>query len=128
MTDAILSGGSNEPQGVSDQKETTSNSQADLKRRASRLSRLLDEIADLQEDVKLLKQSARDDGYSVKALMQVVKEHRKGADYQAKQLELELEIDTYRAAVGLPRTLDDAQKAVVEAASHLDDGEDEAEA
>ena len=55
-------------------------------------------------------------GFTVKAFNQVVKEMRRGAAFQAAQLQLELELDTYRAAVGLPVTLDAAQQAVTDAA------------
>lgn len=54
------------------------------------------------------------DGYTEKALAQCLKELRKGPEYQEAQLSLELELDTYRKALGLPVTLDAAQRAVIE--------------
>ena len=84
----------------------------DLRRRAMGLKGLLDQIADLQEEVKQAKAEAKADGYDLKALNQVVKELRRGPDYQAAQLELELVLDTYRKAVDLPVTLEAAQEAV----------------
>lgn len=85
---------------------------AELKRRADRRMRLLDEIAERQEELKDCKAEDKSDGYSEKALAQVIKELRKGPEYQEAQLSLELELDTYRKAVGLPVTLDAAQEAV----------------
>lgn len=83
----------------------------ELKRRADRRMVLLDEIAERQEDLKQCKSEDKADGYSEKALAQVIKELRKGPEYQEAQLSLELELDTYRKAVGLPVTLDAAQEA-----------------
>lgn len=71
----------------------------------------LNDIADLQEEVKQLKAEAKSEGYDLKALGQVIKEMRKGADFQCAQLSLELVLDTYRGAVGLPTTLEQAQSA-----------------
>ncbi len=83
----------------------------ELRRRAENLSRMLDEKAEIDADIKALKQAAKDDGYDMKAFAQVVKELRKGPEYQQGQLELELVLDTYRKGVGLPVTLEDAQAA-----------------
>ena len=101
----------------------------DLRRRAMAMKEKLDEIAELQEEVKQLKAEAKADGYDLKALNQVVKEMRRGPDYQAAQLELELVLDTYRRAVDLPVTLEAAQKAAREAAAVVPnpaDADDEA--
>lgn len=98
----------------------------DLRRRATALKEKLDEIAELQEEVKQLKAEAKADGYDLKALNQVVKELRRGPDYQAAQLELELVLDTYRKAVDLPVTLEAAQEAARDAATvvpSVDEGE-----
>lgn len=89
------------------------NTNADLKGRAEELAAVLDEIAEAQSRAKEIKQSAKDDGYDMKAFGQVVKELRKGASYQASQLELELVLDTYHKGTGLPVTLEEAQKRVV---------------
>lgn len=98
--------------------DTTSNTQAELVRRAERRAALLDDIAERQEELKQIKAEDRADGFSEKALAQVVKELRRGPDYQADVLQLEMELDTYRAAVGLPRTLHDAQRIVADRAAH----------
>ena len=82
----------------------------DLGGYVTRMARLLDEKAALDGDIKELKADVKDAGFNVKAFNQAVKEKRKGASYQCDQLELELEMDTYRGAVGLPRTLEDAQE------------------
>lgn len=71
---------------------------------------LLDTIGTAQGELKDLKQQAKDDGFNLKCLAQVVKERRKGAQYQADQLMLELEVDTYRQNAGLPVTVEDAQE------------------
>jgi uncharacterized protein (UPF0335 family) len=94
-----------------------SNTNAELVRRAERRVTLLDEIAERQEELKQLKAEDKSDGFDEKALSKVVKELRRGADYQAAQLELELVLDAYRRAVGLPVTLEDAQRRVAVAAA-----------
>lgn len=88
----------------------------ELRRRARALCDVLDQIAELQEDAKEIKGEAKADGYDMKAFAQIVKEMRRGPDYQADQLQLELVLDTYRRAVDLPVTLDAAQEAAREAA------------
>jgi len=93
------------------------NAEAELKRRARALVDVLDQIADLQEEAKGIKGEAKADGYDMKAFAQTVKEVRRGAEYQAAQLELELVTDTYRRALGLPVTLEAAQQLVAEEAS-----------
>lgn len=95
------------------------NFDAELKRRADRRMVLLDEIAERQEDLKQCKSEDKADGYTEKALAQVIKEMRKGPEFQEAQLSLELELDTYRKAVGLPVTLEAAQTAVREEAEAL---------
>lgn len=82
----------------------------ELARRAKSLSDILDQIAKLQSEARTIKQNAKDEGYDMKAFAQVVKELRKGEEYQVAQLQLELVLDTYRAGVGLPVTLEVAQQ------------------
>ena len=94
-----------------------SNTNADLVHRAERMSAQLDIIGEAQEEIKLIKAEAKNDGYNLKALGQIVKEMRRGPDYQEDQLTLELEVDTYRRAVGLPVDLEVAQKLAREAAA-----------
>jgi uncharacterized protein (UPF0335 family) len=100
---------------------TQSNSQAELRALAGRLASVLDQIADLQEDAKTIKAEAKLSGFNPKVFNQVVKEQRRGAEYQADQLQLELELDTYRRALDLPVTLEQAQAAVLAEAEHLPD-------
>jgi uncharacterized protein (UPF0335 family) len=95
---------------------TTRQARDELRRRASAMSAKLDEIAELQVEVKELKLEAKSDGYDMKAVGQIIKEMRKGPEFQAAQLELELVLDTYRVAVGLPTDVEVAQKAVRDAA------------
>lgn len=104
---------------------TQSNSQAELRSLAKRLANVLNEIADLQEDAKQIKAEAKSSGFNPKVFNQIVKEQRRGAEYQADQLQLELELDTYRKAVGLPVTLEQAQAAVLEEAEALPSDEAE---
>mgnify|MGYP000916821357 CR=1 FL=1 len=93
----------------------------ELKRRADRRRQILDDIAERQEDLKQCKAEDKADGYSEKALAQCIKELRKGPEYQEKQLSLELELDTYRKALGLPVTVEAAQKAAREDIETLPD-------
>ena len=69
----------------------------------------LDKVAEATADLKAIKADAKDAGYNLKLLGQVVKELRLGAEYQADQLLAELELDSYRAAVDLPTAAEDAQ-------------------
>jgi uncharacterized protein (UPF0335 family) len=86
----------------------------ELKRRAERALDLQGEITALQEDLKELFAEAKSDGYDMKAFKQIIKELRKGPEFQQAQLELELILDTYRRGVNLPTTLEEAQQAVGE--------------
>lgn len=88
-------------------------------RRVDEISEKLNEIADLQDDVKALKKELKDDGYDAKAINKVLRELRMGADKMAAQLELELVLDTYRQAVGLPIDLETAQRRAADAAGLL---------
>lgn len=91
---------------------TTMTNTSELKRCAERRVNLLTQIADLQEDVKMLKVEDKANGYNEKALAQCVKELLGGSEYQADQLQFEMELDTYRTAVGLPVTLETAHRHV----------------
>jgi uncharacterized protein (UPF0335 family) len=95
------------------------NANADLKGRAEELAGVLDDIAELQDRAKEIKADAKAEGYDMKAFNQVVKEKRRGASYQADVLQLELVLDTYRRGVGLPVTLEEAQKRAAEDAGAL---------
>lgn len=83
---------------------------AELTRRAKGIAALLDQIADIQEEVKQLKAEAKADGYDMRALGKVIAELRKPPDYMVKQLQLEMVLDTYRESVGLPTTIEEAQR------------------
>lgn len=102
--------------------ELTSQAEKELRDRAQAICDKLNEIADLQEEVKQLKGEAKALGYDMKAFGQIVRELRRGADYRAAQLELELVVDTYRKAVGLPVNLEAAQEAAREEAEQLPGG------
>lgn len=82
---------------------------AELQRRIQRRVEALDEIAELQEQVKEFKADDKAAGYDEKALGHVIKELRGGPDKQAANLELEEVVDVYRRAAGLPTTLETAQ-------------------
>jgi uncharacterized protein (UPF0335 family) len=89
-------------------------STSELKNRAQRRVNLMTEIEGLKEDLKRLKGEDKADGYNEQALAQCVKELLKGAEYQEEQLQFEMELDTYRTAIGLPVTLETAQRHVRE--------------
>lgn len=99
------------------------NQASDLKGRAQELAAVLDEIAEAQERAKEIKAEAKSEGYDMKAFNQVVKELRRGPDYQADMLQLELVLDTYRRGVGLPTELEAAQKLVAEQAGTIPEDE-----
>lgn len=98
-----------------------SNIDAATKSYAERWSQHLDVIAREQNELKALKAEIKEEGYNLKCLAQIVREARKGAKYQAEQLTLELELDTYRKSVGLPVTVEDAQERARREASSMDD-------
>ena len=97
------------------------NTQQVLRSYGRRLSNILNEIADLQDDAKQVRAEAKADGYEVKVLNKVIQELRRGEDYRQGQLELELMLNTYRAAMDLPTTLEDAQTQAREAAEVVPD-------
>lgn len=97
-----------------------------FRRRVQDISDKLDEIAELQDEVKDLKKDLKTDGYDAKAVNKVLRELRLGPEKIASQLELELVLDTYRHAVGLPTDLETAQKLAKEAAGDLPEPEKKA--
>lgn len=101
------------------QADLGGNAGRDLRDRIERLDGLLDELAEVQEQIKALKTEMKEDGYNMRAVGQILKERRRGAEFQAAQLTLELEVDTYRRATGLPVTLEAAQAAVLAGASEV---------
>lgn len=102
-----------------------SNARGALRDYAARMTRLLDDKAAIDEDIKALKGEMKAASFGkdeMKAFAQIVKEMRKGPDYQADQLQLELVLDTYRRAVDLPTDLEVAQsRARAEAGTAPDD-------
>lgn len=66
----------------------------------------------LQAVVKEHKQRLKDSGYNMKVFGKVMGELMKDAEHMAGQLQLELELDTYRTRLGLPTDLDAALEAV----------------
>ena len=104
-----------------------SNSRGTIVAYAERMTRLLDDKAAIDEDIKALKGEMKSASFGkdeMKAFAQCVKELRRGADYQADQLQLELILDTYRGALDLPRDLEVAQTRARAAAETLPDGGD----
>lgn len=96
---------------MSDEPEIIGDNQsADLKGRVDTISSILDEIDDAKLRLKEAKDSAKADGYNLKVVNQIVKEKRKGAEFQADQLALEAELNQGRKAIGLPTEIEEAQK------------------
>lgn len=79
-----------------------SNSEALLKQHAQVITTLVGQINDLKSEVKDELSAAKSSGLNVKALNKIVRELLMDNDKRTDQLELELEIDLYRRAVGLP--------------------------
>ena len=93
--------------------------QEELKRRVDRRMKVEDDIDEMKEDLKLLKKQDKDDGYNEKVLKQIIRELRATPKKRADQLQLEMELNTYRPAVGLPVTLEAAMAAATEAAGEV---------
>lgn len=104
---------------AADTETLGNNAAARLKHIAERWVRLLDEIADLQEDLKQVKAEAKADGYDMKALAQTIKDFRKDEDGRAAQIELHAVTNTYRRALGLPTELDEAFTAARDATGEV---------
>lgn len=86
------------------------NARQELKRRVDRRIAIVDQVADLQEDLKTFKSEDKADGFTERVIAQMVKEKRADADKLLAQLTLEAEIDVARHAVGLPTDLATAQR------------------
>lgn len=95
------------------------NAQADLKRRIDRRVALLDEVAELQEEMKGFKAEDKADGYTEKAIADAVKLRRADPEKVLATLMLEAEIDVYREAAGVPTDIESAQALAAEAAETL---------
>lgn len=92
---------------------------AELKRRADRRAKVMDEIAEKQDELKALKMEDKADGYNEKALAAAIKSLRKGIEWHADQLAFELEVDVYRQACGLTTDAETADQQAREAIEKL---------
>ncbi len=97
--------------------DNASNSQ--LKGLAQSMATKLNEKDEIAGEIKELRDEVKQLGFNTKAFNQIVKEMRKGAKYQADQLELELELTTYRRESGLPTDLAVAQERAREEAERV---------
>lgn len=95
------------------------NAREELKRRVERRIAVVDQIAELQEELKLFKAEDKSDGFTEKVIARMVKEKRADADQILAQLTLEAEIDVARHAVGLPTDLETAQRLAREEAETI---------
>jgi len=87
------------------------NAEAELKRRIERRIKLLDDVAELQEELKGFKSEDKSDGFTEKAISDAVKMRRADADKVLATLMLEAEIDVYRRVAGVPTEIEAAQEA-----------------
>lgn len=78
------------------------NSDALIRRHAERIKDLMDQIADITDEIKTERDAAKGSGLNVKALNKVVKELLMDDDKRQAQLELDFNVDAYRKIVGLP--------------------------
>lgn len=100
----------------------------ELQRRARRRIEEIDAIAEHQETLKNYKSEDKSDGYNEKALGAVIKGLLKGPEAHADQLAFELEVNTYRQAVGLTTDPAEAQRLALDAKGGLPDAGGEAAA
>lgn len=94
----------------------TNGHDTELKRRIDRRLEVLGEMAELKGRLDEMIEEDKNDGFNAAVMAKVVKEMGKSPEQLAAQLTAELELDTYRAAAGLPVTLEAAQKLVRESA------------
>lgn len=87
------------------------NAEAELKRRIERRVKILDDVAELQEELKGFKSEDKADGFTEAAIANAVKMLRADAEKVLATLLLEAEIDVYRKAAGVPTEIEEAQKA-----------------
>jgi len=97
------------------------NTKAELKRRIDRRCDLLDEMADLGEQMKAFKAEDKSDGFTEKAITDAVRLRRADADKVLAQLMLEAEMTIYRDAAGLPTEIETAQERAREEAESIPD-------
>jgi uncharacterized protein (UPF0335 family) len=91
----------------------------DLYDRAQKRIEIMNDIDDLKEQLSTLKADDKSAGYTEKAIVAAVKSLRKRPEWHADQLAFELELKTYREAVGLTTDLREAQQLAAEAAETL---------
>lgn len=89
---------------------TGNNSNAELKRRVDRRVELLDEMSELQEQLKDFKDEDKSDGFTERAIVDAVKLRRVNADRVLATLTLEAEKTVYRKAAGVATDIETAQK------------------
>lgn len=78
-----------------------SNSQQELKRICERIARLENEKAELADEIKLAKKSAKDDGFDAGLITKTVRLMRMEQEKRRKELDQMNLFDTYIHAVGL---------------------------
>lgn len=101
---------------TADSQKMGSNSETELKRRIDRRVGKLDEIAELQEELKTMKAEDKSDGFTEQAIMDAVRLRRADADKILATLTLEAEKAVYRRVAGLPTSLEAAQELAQEEA------------
>lgn len=86
------------------------NSNVELKRRIDRRIELLDQVADINEEIKAFKAEDKADGFTEKAIADAVKLKRADAEKVLATLLYEAERDVYRKAAGVPTDIEAAEK------------------
>lgn len=86
------------------------NSEAELKRRIDRRIDILDQVAELNEELKTFKSEDKSDGYNEKAISDAVKMRRADAEKVLATLLFEAEKEVYRRAAGVVTDIETAQK------------------
>lgn len=86
------------------------NSEAELKRRVDRRIDILDQVAELNEELKGFKAEDKSDGYNERAIADAVKLKRADAEKVLATLLFEAEKDVYRRAAGVVTDIEQAQK------------------
>ncbi len=82
---------------------------AELKRRVDRRIDILDQVADLTEELKAFKAEDKSDGFTEAAIADAVKLRRADPDKVLATLMLEAEKTVYRKAAGVPIDIETAQ-------------------
>lgn len=84
---------------------------AELKRRVDRRVDILDQVAELADEIKKLKAEDKADGYTEAAIADAVKLRRADPKKVLARLVFEAECGVYRRAAGVPTEIADAQRA-----------------